>query len=665
MLRGAPSFLPTQTSFSPPKRGLTELNVKTDRYRTPAIASALVAALFGIVSCGGDGTTDPPPPPPPPPPAPVAPVAVGSIPAQVMTAGQSVTVDVTPFFSDPDGGTLTYAASSSAEAVLTVSLSGADLTISAVAAGTATVTVTATDPDGLTATQSAEVTVEAANRAPEAVGTIPAQTMTAGQTVEVDVSAFFSDPDGDDLTYAAESSDAGVVSASMSGSGLTVTAVAVGTATVTVTVTDPDGLTATQGAEVTVEAANRAPEAVGAIPAQTMRTGQTVEVDVSAFFSDPDGDDLTYAAESSDAGVVSASMSGSGLTVTAVAAGTATVTVTATDPDGLTATQDAGVTVAAGNRAPEAVGTMPAQTMTAGQTLEVDVSAFFSDPDGDDLTYVATTTNAGVVSVGLSGGTLTLTAEAAGTVTVTVTATDPGGLSAVQSAEVAVAAATGFRDDFDSAASLDDWEIISADASVADGLLRLTPTTDDRLGIADREVDPALTDWTIRVRMGRTTNEGAVRVYWFTGDEAYPALGFTLGPAGEHNFRLLFFDAEEGGWFFTSSLAGNSDAVMDEPGEFTDLTIGYDGAQAFVTAGETEILRFTPTETFNPAWQNMTDIWLAGNENGAAVHFDWVHVTGTESGADMSSRSGAARRLDIGRAALEASAAAKPVRLKR
>ena len=65
---------------------------------------------------------DPPPPPPPLPPAPVAPVAVGSIPAQVLAAGQTVTVDVTPFFSDPDGGALTYTASSSAPAVLSVSI---------------------------------------------------------------------------------------------------------------------------------------------------------------------------------------------------------------------------------------------------------------------------------------------------------------------------------------------------------------------------------------------------------------------------------------------------------------------------------------------------------------------------------------------------------------
>ena len=71
--------------------------------RLGAIASLLVAALVGTVSCGGGGTTDPPPPAPPAPPAPVAPVAVGSIPAQVMAVGQSATLDVSSFFNDPDG----------------------------------------------------------------------------------------------------------------------------------------------------------------------------------------------------------------------------------------------------------------------------------------------------------------------------------------------------------------------------------------------------------------------------------------------------------------------------------------------------------------------------------------------------------------------------------
>ncbi len=579
-----------------------------------------------------------------------------------MIVGQTVTVDVSPFFSDPDGGTLTYTATSSDAGVVSVSLTGSSLTVTAVAAGTATVTVTAADPDGLTATQSAEVTVEAANRAPEAVETIPPQAMTAGDEVTVDVTPFFSDPDGDELTYTAESSDAEVAAAGIEGSSLTVTAVAAGTATVTVTAADPGGLTATQSAEVTVVAANnRAPEAVETIPAQAMTEGDEVVVDVSSFFSDPDGDELTYTAESSDAEVAAAGIEGSSLTVTAVAAGTATVTVTAADPGGLTATQSAEVTVeAANNRAPEAVETIPARAMTEGDEVVVDVSSFFSDPDGDELTYTAESSDAEVAAAGIEGSSLTVTAVAAGAATVTVTAADPDGLTATQSAEVTVEARTGFRDDFDSDASLDDWEIRNGDVETEDGLLRLTNNTDDLLGVAEREVDPILTDWTIRVRMGRAADEGTVRVYWFTEDDDFPAYGVSLGPADEHNFRFLQFDATvaEPAWFFFSDLSDDSDAVRDAPGEFTDITIGRDGEEIFLMAGDTELWRLTPAGDLTAnSLRRVSAIWLAGGGgDGSTMLFDWIDVTGTESGADMSDGAGAARRLDLVRDALEASA---------
>ncbi len=369
------------------------------------------------------------------------PEAVGTIPAQTMVAGEVVTLDVTSFFRDPDEGTLTYTASSSDNGVVTATMSGSNLTLTAVAAGTATVTVTATDPDGLTATQSTGVTVEAANHGPETVGTIPAQTMVAGDEVTLDMTSFFRDPDGDVLAYTASSSNSGVVTTTLSGSNLTMTAVAAGTATVTVAATDPDGLTATQSARVTVDAANQGPEAVGTIPARTMMVDDVVTLDVTSFFRDPDGDVLAYTASSSNSGVVTATMSGSNLTMTAVAAGTVTVTVTATDPDGLTGTQSTGVMVDAANQGPEAVGTIPAQMMVAGNKEMLDVTSFFRDPDGDVLTYTASSSNSGVVRVTISGSNLTVTAVAAGTATVTVTASDPGGLTATQSAGVTVEAA--------------------------------------------------------------------------------------------------------------------------------------------------------------------------------------------------------------------------------
>ena len=79
------------------------------------------------------------------------------------------------------------------------------------------------------------------------------------------------------------------------------------------------------------------------------------------------------------------------------------MTVTATDPGGLSAQQSVSVTVEQSNRAPEAVSSMPDQAITAGQTTTVEVAPFFRDPDGDPLTYAATTSNIAVAAVSISG----------------------------------------------------------------------------------------------------------------------------------------------------------------------------------------------------------------------------------------------------------------------
>ena len=77
---------------------------------------------------------------------------------------------------------------------------------------------------------------------------------------------------------------------------------------------------------------NRPPKAEGTIPAQTLTENGTVwRANLAGYFSDPDGDPLTYQAGSSDAEVVAARISGSTVTIQPGTAGTALVTVTATD----------------------------------------------------------------------------------------------------------------------------------------------------------------------------------------------------------------------------------------------------------------------------------------------------------------------------------------------
>ena len=366
------------------------------------------------------------------------PTAVGTIPEETVDVGDAVTVNLSSYFVDPDGDALAYTARTSASGVVRTSVSGRILTVTGVAKGATNVTVTATDTDDLSATQTFQVTVP--NRRPTPVGTIPQQTLETGGSTTFGVARYFTDPDGDALTYSATSSNTNVARVSVSGSNVTITAGQAGSATVTVTARDPEGLTATQRVSVSVSQSNRAPQPVGTIPAQTLDPGGSVPINVSQYFTDPDGDALTYTATSSNTNVARVSVAGSTVTITAVAAGSATITITARDPDGLFAIQRVSVTVSQSNRPPRPAGTVPTQNLSPGGSVTINASLYFTDPDGDALTYTATTSNANVARASVSGSAVTIRALAAGRATITITATDPGGLTATQQVTVRVVA---------------------------------------------------------------------------------------------------------------------------------------------------------------------------------------------------------------------------------
>ena len=187
--------------------------------------------------------------------------------------------------------------------------------------------------------------------------------------------------------------------------------------------------------------ANRAPTASAAIPDQSVEEGAEVTVDVSGAFSDPDEDALSYEATSDAPGMATVSVAGSDVTVSGEAAGTATVTVSAADPGGLSANQTFEVTVSSANQAPTVSAAIPDQSVEEGAEVTVDVSGAFSDPDGDALSYEATSGAPGVATVSVAGSDVTVSGEAAGTATVTVSAADPGGLNATQTFKVTVEAA--------------------------------------------------------------------------------------------------------------------------------------------------------------------------------------------------------------------------------
>ena len=366
------------------------------------------------------------------------PVAVDSIAAREVMVDHAHTLDVSPFFADPDGDPLTYAAAASDEAVVEAAVDASTFTLNGLAKGAATVTVTATDDEALTAEQSFTVTVP--NRPPAATGTIPSRTIYKTEADTLDLAAYFADPDADPLAWAAEASDARVVALDLAAAGgrLVVTPLASGETLVTVTATDPDGLSASQSFTVTVP--NRPPAAIDTIPSRTLYKSEADTLDLTAHFSDPDGDPLTWAASVSNGDVVALEVSSTDgtLILTPLAEGEAVVTATATDPDGLSASQSFTVTVP--NRRPVVTDPILSRTILKNEADTVALERHFSDPDGDPLTWDAEASDNGVVSLELSpnAGTLVIAPLSAGVATVTVTATDDEGLAAFQSFTVTV-----------------------------------------------------------------------------------------------------------------------------------------------------------------------------------------------------------------------------------
>ena len=318
------------------------------------------------------------------------PAACGVISPVTVSAGKTATV--TACFNDPNGDALVYSAVSSNPAVATVGMSGSTVTVAAVAKGTTRVTVTAEDPGGLAATQKFQATVP--NRAPEAGDPIPDRDVFVGDTATVDASRHFADPDGDALTFAASTPDASVAQVSVSGKTVRIVALSQGSATVTVTSTDSEGLSSAE-LIFAVTVPNRAPQRVGAIPAQTVLVGDSPTLDASPFFDDPDGDPLAFAASSSNTDVVEVSVTGSILSAVGVRAGSATVTVTATDPGGLSARTNLPVMVvtegATTNLTSHSAADLHPRWSADGAKI-----AFTSERDGDAEIYVMDADGSGV-----------------------------------------------------------------------------------------------------------------------------------------------------------------------------------------------------------------------------------------------------------------------------
>ncbi|MFD1884818.1 S-layer homology domain-containing protein [Paenibacillus wenxiniae] len=281
------------------------------------------------------------------------------------------------------------------------------------------------------------------NHAPVVTHPLSDRSVTLGDDeTMIELDGLFQDEDGDELTYAAVSSDVYVADASIRHSRLVVHPNAIGQTRIAVTAQDAKSKAAETSFTYTVSAAtyeeqpNHNPLVLTTPNDLNLLAGALSDpILLANLFSDPDGDSLRYTYTIDDTSIVSALQTGNELVLSAQNAGTATVTINASDHRGGSTYVQFHVQVQPViqlNRKPIIIRQMDNVTLTATPDVySIKLSELFSDPDGDPLVYDALLTMPYMQST-LVGDKLDLMPLQAGELNVILRAIDSHGAYASQ-----------------------------------------------------------------------------------------------------------------------------------------------------------------------------------------------------------------------------------------
>jgi len=346
------------------------------------------------------------------------------------------------------GGTAPYIATSSNAAVVSAALSTEGLKLTGLTVGSANILIL----DSAGATANISVTVpplnslalftSAAAQITLAPGPSGAQTFAVG---------------GGTAPYIATSSNAAVVSAALSADGLKLTGLSVGSANILIL----DNTGARANILVTVPTANNLAFFTTAPGAISIPVGEKPTYSLG-------GGSPPYSVASSNSAVVTASVSGNSLTVNAVAGGNANLVIR-DSVGGI-------INIAAAVPAPASVALFT--TAPAAITVAIGAAPNFVVGGGGGI-YTATTSNASVAVVSLSGSNLTIAGLAAGsasvvvrdnlgaTVTVPVTVPSAGTLAFFTTAPSSITVGRGAEPEYGIGGGTGPYSASTSNASIA------------------------------------------------------------------------------------------------------------------------------------------------------------------------------------------------------
>jgi hypothetical protein len=315
----------------------------------------------------------------------------------MMEGSSKVGVDLDDCFADVDSPSLTFSASGNTHIGVSINPTSHVVTYNAPDLWTGKETITFTASDGaLEVSSVVNVTVVHVNHPPVYSQVADISMPENGADTSIDLAKVFSDADGfDTLTFSSENIGGHLTVTIDQALKVTIKPQAYWNGNEVVVLTAADGISnpVNMQVNVTVTPVNFAPEVTGSLEKIVFDedTAYITDRSLKNCFKDPDGDELTFTAEPSNANLV-AEINPDGtvsLTPAKDFAGVVKVVFHAADAGGLEATYTCNVTINNIQDAPVITSNTPASsktiTMNEQETKTFNITAF--DADSDTLEY--------------------------------------------------------------------------------------------------------------------------------------------------------------------------------------------------------------------------------------------------------------------------------------
>jgi len=214
----------------------------------------------------------------------------------------------------------------------------------------------------------------------------------------------------------------------------------------------------------------------------------------------------------------------------------------------------------------------------------------FSDPDGQPLSYSASSSAPSVVDVAASSDSLLRLTPLADEGSARISVTGSDGQDSVTTTFEATVAPTRvvLSDEFDSDASLDDWTLADySAAAIKDGYLVLTADSARHNGMVTQDFGGSARDWLVDITL-RTTEAGAQAGFLvYTGRYPLIAYQFLLGDAEipglpRLNWAFAWWDDRVGHWVTDDWAHGISGHIRDFADAEVSLSMTRKGIRATV-----------------------------------------------------------------------------------